>query len=234
MVTGAARRRTWPRSPASWTPRPRLATRGRYPDPSGAPGQRYFDGTRWTDDRADAGRRLLSDHENTSQRSTTEVPQHRPLLRAATIVPTVLALMLIGSIIFLGVQLAGTRQPPPPPAAAQTGPSPHPQSPPSRPSVATMWSGTWSDSGVQYPARLWLLNADPISGVIDIPGMCSASWTEVERNSDTLRSVTAHVTSGPCVDNQWNLTVLPNSLIGTDTRDPGTTVHFTPSASAVA
>src|SRR5271155_4785450 len=29
------------------------AAPGWYPDPSGAPGQRYFDGTRWTEQRSD-------------------------------------------------------------------------------------------------------------------------------------------------------------------------------------
>ena len=210
---------------------------GWFPDPSGQPGQRYYDGQRRTVHRADASGGLWLDAENasTSQLSCDEPPRRRPRWRGTTLVATTLALVLVGSIIFLGVQLTRCHQATPPPSAtAPTNSTPDHQSTTSRTPATTMWSGSWSSRGVQYPATLWLTNTDPIAGIIDIPGICSASWIEAVRNSATSRLVDAHVTSGGCFDNQWNLTVLiPTSIIGTDTTDPGTTVHFTPSAKTV-
>jgi hypothetical protein len=98
--------------------------------------------------------------------------------------------------------------------------------------VATSWSGTWTYAGYTYPADLQLFNTDPISGEIHIPGWCDATWSEVQRTSETSRLVRAHVISGNCHDNRWNVTVLlPNSITGTDTVDLTTTFEFTPQSS---
>jgi ipoprotein LpqH len=48
------------------------------------------------------------------------MPAHRPLVRAGTVIPAMLALMLIGALTFVGIQLSSRRHtasPPPPPAA---------------------------------------------------------------------------------------------------------------------
>jgi hypothetical protein len=93
--------------------------------------------------------------------------------------------------------------------------------------VATSWSGTWTYRGHSYFADLQLFNTDPISATIHIPGWCDATWSEVQRSSETSRLVRAHVISGNCHDNQWNVTVLlPNSITGTDTINPSTMFEF--------
>jgi hypothetical protein len=98
--------------------------------------------------------------------------------------------------------------------------------------IATSWIGTWTYAGYTYPADLQLSNADPISGEIYIPGWCDATWSEVQRTSETSRLVRAHVILGNCHDNQWNVTVqLPNSITGSDTVHPTTTFEFTPQSS---
>jgi hypothetical protein len=78
------------------------------------------------------------------------------------------------------------------------------------------WAGTWHSQTTERPASLTLSSSSPVMGEVDIPGMCHATWTEVTRISDTNRLVAAHVTSGPCVDNTWNLTMAPMTLTGTD------------------
>jgi len=98
--------------------------------------------------------------------------------------------------------------------------------------ISTIWIGTWTYAGYTYPADLQLFDTDPISGEIHIPGWCDATWSEVQQTSETSRLVRAHVISGNCHDNQWNVTVqLPNSITGTDTVHPTTTFEFTPQSS---
>jgi hypothetical protein len=58
------------------------AAPGWYPDPSGAPGQRYFDGTQWTDHRSDVPTRYrLSNEERADKLDaalTKELAYRRP------------------------------------------------------------------------------------------------------------------------------------------------------------
>lgn len=94
------------------------------------------------------------------------------------------------------------------------------------------WVGTWHSGGVGGPARVHLYSVDPIAADIDIPGQCSAHWNESQWISPTNRLVFANVTSGPCIDNTWDVTILPTaSLIGVDTAHPGTTFSFRPATS---
>jgi hypothetical protein len=94
---------------------------------------------------------------------------------------------------------------------------------------AADWNGSWHSGGAGGPATVHLVSADPIVGTINIPGQCAASWTETQRISATNRLVHAHVTSGPCGDNTWNVTFQPtSSLTGIDNVNPGTTFSFTP------
>ena len=119
----------------------------------------------------------------------------------------------------------------PEPAALPTTAKPTTSIAPPRP-TARRWIGTWTYAGHAYPAELQLFNTDPMSGEIHIPGWCDATWSEVQRASETSRLVRAHVISGNCHDNQWNVTaLLPNSIAGTDTVDRTTTFEFTPQSS---
>jgi hypothetical protein len=87
--------------------------------------------------------------------------------------------------------------------------------------AAATWNGSWTGGNARTPASLTLNSTDPIRGTINVgDGFCTADWTEVQRNSDTSRLVNAHVTSGPCTDNQWNVTITPNSITATDTIHP--------------
>jgi hypothetical protein len=79
------------------------------------------------------------------------------------------------------------------------------------------WSGTWFAGNITRQANLNLTSLDPISGIIDIPGLCTANWSESQRISDTQRVVNANVISGPCTNNRWNVTIAGNSLVGSDT-----------------
>jgi hypothetical protein len=78
------------------------------------------------------------------------------------------------------------------------------------------WSGTWYAGTHSNQANLNLTSLDPISGILDLPGLCSASWSESQRISDTQRVVNANVISGPCTNNRWNVTITPTSLVGSD------------------
>lgn len=94
---------------------------------------------------------------------------------------------------------------------------------------ASDWNGSWHSGGAGGPATIHLVSADPIVGTINIPGMCAASWNETQRISPTNRLVRAHVTSGRCGDNTWNVTIQPmTSLTGVDNEHAGTTFSFTP------
>lgn len=94
---------------------------------------------------------------------------------------------------------------------------------------AANWNGTWHSGGAGGPATVHLTSADPIIGTIDIPGACTANWTETQKISATNRVVRAHVTSGSCADNTWNVTFQPtSSLTGVDTMRSDTTFSFTP------
>jgi hypothetical protein len=96
---------------------------------------------------------------------------------------------------------------------------------------ATNWNGTWRSGGGGGAATVHLDSADPIVGNINIPGVCTASWSETQRISATNRLVHAHVTSGPCVDNTWNVTFDPMTrLTGVDTQRADTTFSFAPSS----
>lgn len=87
--------------------------------------------------------------------------------------------------------------------------------------AAATWNGSWTGGGARTPASLTLSSTDPIRGSINVgDGFCTADWTEVQRNSDTSRLVNAHVTSGPCTDNQWNVTITPSSIAASDTIHP--------------
>jgi hypothetical protein len=97
------------------------------------------------------------------------------------------------------------------------------------PSFAADWNGTWHSGGAGGPATVHLDSADPIVGAINIPGSCAANWNETKRISPTNRLVHAHVTSGPCGDNTWNVTFQPTtSLTGVDTMRSDTTFSFSP------
>jgi hypothetical protein len=94
---------------------------------------------------------------------------------------------------------------------------------------ASDWNGSWHSGGAGGPATVHLVSADPIVGTINIPGQCAANWNETQRISPTNRLVRAHVTSGQCGDNTWNVTIQPmSSLTGVDNVHPGTTFSFTP------
>jgi hypothetical protein len=97
------------------------------------------------------------------------------------------------------------------------------------PGFVADWTGTWHSGGAGGRATVHLVSADPIVGTIDIPGMCTADWKETQRISSTNRLVHAHVTSGPCGDNTWNVTFQPTtSMTGVDNVHPGTTFSFAP------
>ncbi len=86
---------------------------------------------------------------------------------------------------------------------------------------SSSWSGSWSAGGQSIPATLTLDSTDPLAGTIDISGVCSAKWTEIQRTSDISRVVSAHVISGAdCRDNQWNVTIQQNRITGTDSSHP--------------
>jgi hypothetical protein len=87
--------------------------------------------------------------------------------------------------------------------------------------TASTWHGSWTGGNGRTPADLSLSSIDPIRGSINVgDGYCTADWTEVQRNSDTSRVVNAHVTSGPCIDNTWNVTITSNSIAATDPAHP--------------
>ena len=90
------------------------------------------------------------------------------------------------------------------------------------------WAGTWRSGGMESPASVTLSSTTPLVGEIDSPGVCHATWTEVARPSATNRIVAAHVTSGPCVDNTWTVTLSLTHLDGTDTTHPDTTFALMP------
>jgi hypothetical protein len=97
------------------------------------------------------------------------------------------------------------------------------------PSFAADWNGTWHSGGAGGPATVHLDSANPIVGAINIPGNCAANWNETQRISPTNRLVHAHVTSGPCGDNTWNVTIQPTtSITGVDTVRSDTTFSFSP------
>lgn len=98
---------------------------------------------------------------------------------------------------------------------------------PSRPTV-THWRGTWTGGGKSLPAGVDLDSITPISGDITIPGKCAAHWTEISRISATSRVVRAHVTSGDCGDNRWNVTIGTDEISGVDTADSATTFSIKP------
>jgi hypothetical protein len=97
------------------------------------------------------------------------------------------------------------------------------------PSFAADWTGTWHSGGAGGPATVHLDSANPIVGAINIPGMCAANWNETQMVSPTNRLIHAHVTSGNCGDNTWNVTFQPTtSMTGVDTKRSDTTFSFTP------
>ncbi len=95
-------------------------------------------------------------------------------------------------------------------------------------SAAGAYTGTWGNAVTRFPAVLNLTSIDPIAGTIDVPGVCSAAWTEAQRLSDFTRMVNANVTSGggTCTDNQRALTISANQINGVDTVHGDTTVSF--------
>ena len=90
------------------------------------------------------------------------------------------------------------------------------------------WAGTWSSAGMQKPAAVTITSTNPLTGSIDIPGVCQATWSETARQSDTVRTVAAHVTSGPCADNTWTVTMSLTHLDGVDAANPGTAFSLMP------
>jgi hypothetical protein len=91
----------------------------------------------------------------------------------------------------------------------------------------TIYSGTWSSGPISRPASLNLSSLDPISGVIDIPGLCTANWTEVQKLPNNNRLINADVTSGPCTNNRWLVRVAGNSINGEDAAGRPGNVSFT-------
>lgn len=88
---------------------------------------------------------------------------------------------------------------------------------PAGPPQTMTWSGSWYPGNHTNQANLNLTSLDPISGIIDLPGLCSAYWSESQRISATQRVVHASVIGGPCTDNSWNVTIAGNTIIGADT-----------------
>lgn len=67
------------------------------------------------------------------------------------------------------------------------------------------------------------------AAIADPPANYAANWTETQKISATKRLVHAHVISGSCGDNTWNVTFEPtSSLTGVDTMRSDTTFSFTP------
>jgi len=101
--------------------------------------------------------------------------------------------------------------------AVQTFSAPGPS-----PVGAGTWSGSWSAGGQSVPATLTLDSLDPFTGTMDVDGMCTAKWTQSQRNSDNSLLVDAHVISGftNCADNQWNVTIDQNRITGSDAAHP--------------
>jgi hypothetical protein len=95
-------------------------------------------------------------------------------------------------------------------------------------SGTTKWSGLWIANGVQRPANLILTSSDPIQGSIEVVGLCTANWNELQRNSDTSRRVQATVTSGPCTNNQWDVLIDPRSITGQDASGAPANFAVTP------
>lgn len=94
-----------------------------------------------------------------------------------------------------------------------------------------MWVGGWTYAGITYPATLRLDYTDPISGVMEIEGWCTAIWSESVRVDRYTRLVRAHITSGHCLDVTWEVTLGLDgrgSVSGFDIFDPKTTFRFTP------
>jgi hypothetical protein len=96
--------------------------------------------------------------------------------------------------------------------------------------TALDWSGTLTSGGTSWEATLSLSSISPIIGDITIAGLCAAHWTQRARRSDGLRLVDAHVTSGPCHDNAWSVTIGNDGITGTDPEDPNTTFSFKPTS----
>lgn len=118
---------------------------------------------------------------------------------------------------FLHIQGAGAAPaaaPAPAPAAVQQ---------------AGTFGGTIGGPLIRMPATLTLTSSNPITGTIDLPGICDATWTESRRTSDSSRIVQAHVTSsgGKCQDNQWAITIDANQINGVDTSHSNYTVSLT-------
>jgi hypothetical protein len=100
---------------------------------------------------------------------------------------------------------------------------------PGPPPTPTNWSGSWSSGGMTLPATLTLDSVDSLNGTFEVQGLCSARWTQTQRDPDGSRVVNAHVVSGVrCADNQWDVTVQQNSITGYDTRNAYTTFSLTP------
>ncbi|MGY4649584.1 hypothetical protein ACVWWN_003380 [Mycobacterium sp. URHB0021] len=95
--------------------------------------------------------------------------------------------------------------------------------------MTTVMHGVWGSKGEpQYRAILHLTSTDPIVGTIDV-GECTANWIEIQRISPKRRLVRAHVTSGPCEDNTWDVTIEPGGLHGVDTEYSTIGVDFSDS-----
>ena len=116
--------------------------------------------------------------------------------------------------------------------ASETPPAANPQPPSnSNPSAAQptgVYVGTMGGGIRRVPAALTLTNSDPITGTIDLSGVCIATWSESQRLSDYTRLVNAHVTSGGdrCQDNQWAITINAGQINGSDTSHSDYTVSL--------
>jgi surface antigen len=113
----------------------------------------------------------------------------------------------------------------PPPA----NPKPDPVAASGTTQPTGVYVGTIGGGANRVPATLTLTNSDPITGTIDLPGICTATWTESQRLSDFTRMVNAHVTSGTekCRDNQWAVTINMGQINGVDSNRAGYTVSLT-------
>jgi hypothetical protein len=79
------------------------------------------------------------------------------------------------------------------------------------------------------PATLALDSIDPVlKDTVNIEGVCSATWTETQRNPNSSRAVNAHITSGACSDNQWTVTIDPDTLSALDNLNAANMLSLVP------
>ncbi|WP_375001116.1 hypothetical protein [Aeromicrobium sp. CTD01-1L150] len=113
--------------------------------------------------------------------------------------------------------------------SAATSPSaePTPTSATTEPTdIVGQWVGTWRSNDNQGDAVLTLTHDRPLTGSIDIVDICAADWDEVRRADDVIR-VKATVTSGNCIDNQWDVVIDDARLTTTDPQNPTNSVTLT-------